>query len=158
MKKIIIYILLVLWMALIFFFSHQPDIESDKMSNGVIEKIINIVEVISNHEFSESELKNIYKYAVFPVRKLAHFTLYFVLGIFMYLSLKNNTLNPKQLFLISLILCFLYACSDEIHQLFVAGRSGNFKDVLIDTLGSFLSLIIASRITSRIKRNITNGE
>ena len=48
MKKIIIYILLVLWMILIFFFSHQPDIESDKMSNGVIEKIINIVEIISN--------------------------------------------------------------------------------------------------------------
>ena len=103
MKKIIIYILLILWMALIFFFSHQPDIESDKMSNGVIDKIINVIEVISNHEFSNEELDIFYKYAVFPVRKLAHFTIYFILGILMYLTISQNIYIFKKCFFFSLI-------------------------------------------------------
>lgn len=145
MKKIIIYILLILWMSLIFCFSNQPAIDSDKVSNGVINKLIQVVEIISNHKFNEIELDNIYKYAVFPIRKLAHFTLYFILGIFMYLSLYKNTLNSKKIFIISLILCFLYACSDELHQIFIPGRSGELRDVFIDTFGSLLSIILVSK-------------
>lgn len=38
-------------------------------------------------------------------------------------------------FLTGLLFCFLYACSDEFHQLFVPGRAGMFSDVLIDTVG-----------------------
>ena len=37
---------------------------------------------------------------------------------------------------------FLYACTDEFHQLFVPGRSGNFRDVIIDTSGGVLSAIL----------------
>mgnify|MGYP001948405098 CR=1 FL=1 len=38
--------------------------------------------------------------------------------------------------LLSIFLAFLYACSDEVHQLFVAGRSGQVSDVLLDTIGA----------------------
>ena len=48
-------------------------------------------------------------------------------------------INTK-LVLLSLLICFLYACSDEIHQLFIVGRSGNAYDVLIDTIGSFFGM------------------
>ena len=48
-------------------------------------------------------------------------------------------INTK-LVLLSLLICFLYACSDEIHQLFVPGRSGEARDVLIDTLGACLGV------------------
>ena len=36
----------------------------------------------------------------------------------------------------SILLSFLYACTDELHQIFVPGRSAQFRDVLIDTLGA----------------------
>jgi VanZ family protein len=42
----------------------------------------------------------------------------------------------------SFILCFLYACSDEIHQLYVPGRSGNIKDVFVDSIGISLVLVV----------------
>ena len=37
-------------------------------------------------------------------------------------------------------LTMLYACSDEFHQLFVAGRSGRISDVLIDSAGAVLGM------------------
>ena len=37
----------------------------------------------------------------------------------------------------TIIIIILYSCSDEIHQLFIPGRSGEIRDVLIDTLGGF---------------------
>jgi VanZ family protein len=48
----------------------------------------------------------------------------------------------KDILYYSLLICYLYALSDEFHQLFVIGRSGEFKDVIIDTLGSILAIII----------------
>ena len=38
--------------------------------------------------------------------------------------------------------CFFYACTDEWHQTFVPGRSGSFQDVLIDTLGGIVALLL----------------
>lgn len=156
MKKIIIYILLILWMALIFSFSHQPAIDSDKVSNGVIDKIIHAVEIISNHEFNDDELEVISNYLIFPVRKLAHFTLYFVLGILFYNVVCLYNIDIKKALLISILFCVIYACSDEIHQLFILGRSGELKDVLIDTLGSILGIFIVKNIKRR-KSKISMG-
>ncbi len=42
----------------------------------------------------------------------------------------------------SILLSFLYACTDELHQVFVPGRSAQFRDVLIDTLGASFGAII----------------
>lgn len=156
MKKIIIHILLILWMSLIFLFSHQPATASDKVSNGVIDKIINTVKVISGHEFSDNELETISNYLIFPVRKLAHFTLYFILGILIYNTINLYHINNTKILLISILLCMIYACSDEIHQLFVLGRSGELRDVLIDTLGSSLGILIVSKIINRKQKNLND--
>ena len=46
-------------------------------------------------------------------------------------------LNPIQYPLtMSILFSFLYACTDELHQIFVPGRSAQFQDILIDTLGA----------------------
>lgn len=148
-KKVIIHILLILWMSLIFFFSHQPATDSDKVSGGVVDKIIHIVEVISNRQFNDDELEIISNYLVFPVRKLAHFTLYFVLGILFYNVVYLYNIDIKKILLTSILFCIIYACSDEIHQLFVLGRSGELRDVLIDTFGSILGILIVSKIKSK---------
>ena len=50
---------------------------------------------------------------------------------------KKSLLNPiKYPLIMSISLSFLYACTDEIHQIFVPGRSAQFRDILIDTLGA----------------------
>ena len=118
-KKIIKIIIVLLCMITIFSFSSDNEQQSNKKSDGVI---IRFTRIIVGHNLSEKEkTKYINKYVVF-VRKSAHFTIYFILG----------------LSLISLV----YACSDELHQLFVSGRSGQITDVLLDSTGSFVGIYI----------------
>lgn len=147
MKKVILNILLIFWMGLIFYFSNQPSIKSTSVSDGVMSKIINIVEILTNHEFNDSEINNIYEYGITPLRKCAHFSIYFVLGILFYLLIKQYNLDKS--LVISLLFCIIYACSDEIHQLFIFGRSGEVRDVLIDSLGSFLGIFITNKVIKR---------
>ena len=52
-----------------------------------------------------------------------------------------------------LVLCFLYACSDEFHQLFVPDRAGLFTDVLVDTAGAVIALLVLQGILMIVGRN-----
>ena len=89
---------------------------------------------------------------IFPIRKIAHFFLYFCLGFCFYKSFKHLNFNYLKSNILSVIFSFLYACSDEFHQLFVAGRSAKFLDVIIDTLGSFTGIFIFDVIKNKIYR------
>lgn len=140
MKKVKL-ILVILWMIIIFIFSHQKADDSSKLSDGIILKTVRIIEKITDKEYSDEEMLNNF---VKPVRKLAHFTIYLILGILVYLYVKE--LNISKIFIISLLVCILYALSDEIHQLFIIGRSGRILDVFIDSLGSLLGIFIMKKV------------
>lgn len=73
------------------------------------------------------------------VRKLAHFTIYAMLGFNTFYMYKNY--GVKHYVLYALVTCILYACSDEWHQSFASGRSPQITDICIDTCGA-LSLIL----------------
>ena len=137
MKKLIIKILLViLWMIVIFCFSNQKATDSTKLSNGFIKNTI--------CKFSDNCDKTIEK-SFTPVRKTAHFCVYLILGL---LVMNCFNINKKYI-LYSLLICLIYSISDEVHQIFVPGRSGEVFDVLIDTLGSFIGINILYKVKSR---------
>ena len=52
---------------------------------------------------------------------------------------------------LALLTAFLYACTDEFHQLFISGRAGRFTDVLIDTTGAFLGLFLVYLIVRWVR-------
>ena len=148
-KKIIKILLVLIIMFTIFKFSSERDTVSTKRSDGII---IRTCEFVLGRQLSDKE-KEIYleKYVVY-VRKTAHFTLYFLLGLTYISLLKEFNLNDKKLLIYTIIFVFIYACSDEIHQLFVPGRSGEITDVLIDTTGGILASFIY--IVFRIRRRL----
>jgi VanZ family protein len=75
------------------------------------------------------------------LRKLGHALVFGVLARLVARAWTGSTRwSWKRIFVWSLVLTFLYACSDEIHQAFVPGRSCTLGDVLIDTTGGWLSL------------------
>ena len=76
----------------------------------------------------------------FILRKGAHFSVYFFLGIFIFRALKVDWPFSLQTALIALVLSSIYAISDEVHQLFIPGRSGEVRDVLIDSLGALVGI------------------
>ena len=68
-------------------------------------------------------------------------------------------MSGLKVILLAFLICGLYAISDEIHQLYVQGRSGQVSDVLIDSSGALVGIlsIVAIRswlIKKRNKQNI----
>lgn len=139
-KKVIALVLMLLWMAIIFSFSAQEASESSQQSMGIVKIIKAVAEKVTNSakNLDFSFWDNVER----SLRKLAHGFIYFVLGILAYNYLINCEAKKKKL--ISLTICLLYAISDEVHQLFVPGRSGQISDVAVDFAGSVMGIIFFS--------------
>ncbi len=88
----------------------------------------------------------------FLVRKAAHFSIYALLGISVYQMFSSDPRTKEKALLLSLAICFLYACSDEAHQLLSEGRSGQFSDVLLDTCGSLCGAYFTRLLRRMIRR------
>ena len=126
--------MLILVCVAIFLFSNQVGEESSKISDDLI------------------------------IRKLGHFSEYMILGFFSFSYLSNLFVKSsefkdyKKTAITSLVFSVVYASSDEFHQTFVAGRDGNIIDVLIDSSGALIGIIISSIIyflnSEKIVKNI----
>ncbi len=137
MKKVLTAITL-LWMGVIFMLSNTPSTESNSLSKGVLKTVFGEVIYVFNMEVDTDEL--VVKLNT-PIRKVAHFTEYMVLGILMFFTLRFYGVKSQY---IAAILCVLYASSDEFHQLFVDGRTGRVLDVIIDSCGSSSGILLCS--------------
>lgn len=135
MRKKVCILLAIFWMGFIFYMSHQPAKVSTVQSN----KVIHVIKKVSKSDEIKKKINS------FIVRKGAHMFLYCVLAILFFGSIYNGDNILKSVF-IALLLSFLYACSDEYHQTFIVGRSGQFDDVLIDFSGSLIGVLIVSLI------------
>ncbi|WP_163195786.1 VanZ family protein [Clostridium thermarum] len=123
-------LLLIAWMIIIFLFSQQPADVSNE-NNEFIVYIFDLLGIDLNGAFGA--------FTDFVIRKAAHFTEYFILYI-LFFNVFNEKNSLTRALIYSLVGVFLYACTDEFHQLFVPGRSGKAVDVLIDTTGGLVAL------------------
>lgn len=132
-------IFVLFWMALIFSFSMDNGDSSTVKSNTIIDIVSKF---FYREELTLEEKEGVHEKYEIIVRKTAHFTLYFFLGFSVLLLLKEYNLINKRGIIISICFVLLYACSDEVHQLFVPDRSGEILDVLLDTIGGSLGVYI----------------
>jgi len=140
-------------MGLIFFLSSQPAAASNSLSKGLTELIMEILGRILPIDI---EISTIDAYAAQMnhfVRKFAHFFAYMILGIFVSNGFKKS--GSKNVFLLSFVICAIYAVSDELHQLYVPGRGCRIKDVIIDSAGALSGIFLSKeyfRLSRKIKR------
>lgn len=134
---VLLWIVIVLWLFLIFFLSDQPAIQSKNFSGQVAETIIKAIVWLLNLDIDIKELVNIYDHWT---RKLAHVTIYFVLGFLVITVLIKTNISRRKASISAILFCIFYAMTDEIHQTFVFGRGGQVSDVLIDTIGASLGI------------------
>jgi acetobutylicum phosphotransbutyrylase BH3707 len=106
-------------------------------SQKVVQKIYTNKQTVENNKIIK---KNKYDQ---KIRKIAHVTEFAILNIF-FINLIYQLKEKFKLkyLIISIILTFIYACTDEIHQIFVQGRTSSFIDVLIDTTGAITTSLI----------------
>jgi VanZ family protein len=119
------WILVIIWITLIFLFSNEVAKNSSARSAVIVNEIVNTLHV----SLSESIL-------TFLTRKAAHIFMYFVLGILIYNVIREYNLVVKRAILFSILFAMIYATTDEMHQLFISGRSGQVSDVMIDTIAA----------------------
>lgn len=129
-------------MLVIFIMSAKESTESSEASGNIIEFFAKIF----NKNFSEMTSQQQVGYVdsfQFLVRKTAHFIVYTLLGFAMSVGmLTYKNLNLFIRILIALFVSIIYAATDELHQLFVPGRSCELRDWLIDSSGAFLGCLL----------------
>ena len=131
-KKHCYAILCIIWMLVIFWFSAQVADDSQEMSDF----FVHLLDAVFSLDIMRNEI--IRDMTSFLVRKAAHMSEYAVLAILFGLTIREYKKEPW--LLLARAAPAAYAATDEFHQLFVPGRSGQLKDVLIDTAGGALGL------------------
>lgn len=91
-----------------------------------------------------SAQENIHLPDLNSIDKILHFGAYFIYGlslqVFFVALFHKKKISNKKYILLTIIVGFLFAISDEIHQYFVPGRTADVLDVLVDWAGISLSL------------------
>jgi VanZ family protein len=119
---VVYYFPVIVWMMVIFWLSNRP-------------KIVKLENPTSD----------------FFIGKSAHLFEYALLCILWFRAINIHSVLKGKNWVIPLFLTGLYAISDEIHQLFIPGRTGMARDVLIDVLGGAIGLWILRNIYPKIR-------
>lgn len=85
------------------------------------------------------------------LRKHAHFFVYLFLGSFLMNALYLSKIRGWKAFGIAVVVSFAYAVSDELHQYFVPGRRPLVMDVIIDTAGASVGIVLYSTLNALLK-------
>jgi len=150
--KILKIILIIIWMLTIFTFSGQQGTESGETSRKFT---VIIIETLTGKKL---ELNDPFVDSIqLLIRKTAHFTIYAIGGFLIMNYAYSTDKTQKQKILHSIGFGGVYAITDEIHQFFVSGRSGNIFDVGIDTLGvitGVLMYILIRKFICKLMKNV----
>ncbi|MCI8412241.1 MAG: VanZ family protein [Clostridia bacterium] len=135
--RIILLILLLGTFYMIFGFSSQNGEKSGELSSNITKFIL---EKMNYDDIQNQE--EIFKKTEIVIRKIAHFSIYTLVGLLLMSFVSTYKLKENIRIIISLCMGILYATSDEVHQLFIPGRSGQITDVIIDTMGVLLGILV----------------
>src|SRR5881628_1148966 len=135
------------WMVVIYSASSDP--KSFQHSSRIIEPILRWL----FPHLSDQAVDGI----VFAVRKCAHVTEYAILGLLFWRALRQPLRHESRPWRgsqarLAVLLVALYAASDELHQLFVPNRQASVLDVLLDTSGAAIGLLVFWGVGKALKR------
>lgn len=148
--RLLFIILSILCMVVIFFFSSENSTESSQTSGNIVKILLRHI-VPDFTELSAAKQREMIHNAQFIVRKLAHFTIYTTLGLFLSMAMSRRKFLSRQT-LLTLTAGAVYAVSDELHQSLIPGRSCELRDVMIDTGGVLTGIVISMIIFMIVKR------
>lgn len=155
--RIVSCVLLLGWMVLIFVLSSENAGTSSNTSGQIIKKIAETV----NRDFVKlppAEQHSIIENWQALVRTTAHFIEYVVLGFLAANTVRAFNLKQKFIYWLPILFCCIYSIGDEIHQIFVPGRSCQFQDVVVDTVGGVVGTVCFLILMWLIKKVINRKQ
>jgi VanZ family protein len=132
---------LIIWLVVIFIDS--TDLMSAKHTSQFIVPFLRWLKP----DISPEALTSIH----FMIRKFAHLSEYAILALLLLrASLRITNFKNKAILYASVwVGCFIVAVLDEFHQTFVASRSASIVDVIIDSAGAILGLLVGTALARR---------
>ncbi|MDE6621114.1 MAG: VanZ family protein [Lachnospiraceae bacterium] len=131
----------ILMMYVIFSFSAQDGTASSNLSYSVSYKAVSFADRALDLELTDAQVSRCIRKIHLYIRKIAHFTEYFLLAITIAFPLYVYGIRGIWLIVAGGILCIGYASLDELHQYFVSGRNSSVRDVIIDSCGSLVGIL-----------------
>lgn len=136
-KKRYLYLgFMILIMLIIFVLSHQPGTVSVQVS----EKVASTLQIESAVKYSKASYQPLF--AGLSLRKYAHVLLYAVLGVAAYLNVMDMKQKWFGKLIIANLICCVYSCTDELHQMFIPERGATLNDLMIDAIGYEIGIIL----------------
>ncbi len=129
-------------MIMIYRFSAQTAVVSADLSQTLTERIVHSVNYRLQMGWTPAEQALRVNILEFYVRKLAHFGEFLLLAVTLVIPLYVHGVRKARLFFLTMLICALYALSDEYHQSFIAGRSPQLSDVIVDCCGSLSGTLL----------------
>ena len=129
-------------LILIIMFSGMNSSDSNNKSKEIVKNSIIIVDKVFNLDMNDTDVNRLTIKLNYPFRKICHFSEYFLLGLFVLLSLRLSNVSVNKCIIITIVFCLFFSISDEIHQMYIEGRSPLILDCFIDTMGSSLLCFI----------------
>ena len=123
-------------MIIIFSFSAKPAVNSNETSLKIAERVLTVFEKATGIEYAGDKRADVLGAINHVVRKGGHFCEFALLACTFVLHLLVLKKKEKYLLFAPIILSALYAATDELHQLFIPGRSCQLSDVLLDSCGA----------------------
>lgn len=144
--------IIIAWCTTIFNLSGMSSENSNGKSKGIVEQaIVKVLDATNEAGITDShpddeKLAKAAELINAPLRKVVHATVYFVLALLL-LAISRVIFGSKKYLLscaVTILLCFIFAMTDEYHQTFVDGRTGQMLDVMIDTAGACVGVLLFS--------------
>ena len=153
LKIIVSWLMVIATMLIIYSFSGETAQESTETSGGIIEAILKLF--LPNEKVTVDLIARLQH----PIRKLAHFSIFALLGFTLANAFKV-TFKIKHIFnyLLSFASVIIYASSDELHQGLIDGRGPSFKDVLIDSWGGLTGILVFALMLFIFNKLITKKD
>ncbi len=133
-------------MMVIYHFSAADGETSAALSYKVSVKAVEMADQAAGLELSDEQIAHYADRIHYYVRKGAHITEYFLLAVSIALPLYVYGMRGIALMLVAGAICVGFACLDEYHQSFVAGRGPSKRDVMIDSIGIFAGIILTRTV------------
>lgn len=141
-------------MIIIFMLSANTAAQSSQLSSSVSDYFIrlfeNIVYLVTGDSMTITISQENFTLLEHFFRKLAHMFLYFLLSVHGMIFLFTYPIKTGKQITSVFLFSFFYACSDELHQFFVAGRAAQLQDVGYDCAGAGIGILFAYLLYSII--------
>lgn len=156
LKKLYYWLPPIFWAGVIFFASSQPYEQQDLRSTLSDRFNLEIVENVfgeAGFTYAGSEIsiaaRGVEGFVEFFIRKGAHVAGYLILGFLVYRLLNHYFQKRLYMFFSALSIVIMYATLDEIHQYFTPNRTALVEDVILDSVGGLIGILLAQLIYHR---------